>query len=468
MLFKKPLPFIRDYIDELNGAINKCCPGQNLTRIQRKWLSFCVMSIIITNSVCWTRFEKAGIGRYGLAALSWMFRNSKIPWALLLQISVAVVLKRYGITEGKIAIDDTDKKRSKSTKKIYHVHKIKDKSTGGYIMGQRLVFLVLISKKITIPVGFSFYIPDPALSAWRKTDAKLKKKGVPKKLRPAEPDRDPKYPTICQIALSLLEDFKSAHPDIRVKSILADALYGTGEFVDQASRIFGGIQVISQIRSNQNVRFRGKLWSVEKYFSTYRGIECSILIRGGKKINVILGSARLYLEAHGKKRFIIALKYEGEDEYRYIIGSDLSWRAIDIVKTYTFRWLIEVFFQDWKGNEGWGKMTKQPGEDGSSRSLILSLLVDHCLFFHPTQLARLENKLPAYTVGSLMTKIKVEGLLDTFERILLSDSPIEEFKSFAKAMEDHAVSLHLSQKHMAGRNIGEFEPSPSLKYKVAA
>jgi hypothetical protein len=62
MLFKKPLPFIRDYIDELNGAINKRCPGQNLTRIQRKWLSFCVMSIIITNSVCWTRFEKAGIG----------------------------------------------------------------------------------------------------------------------------------------------------------------------------------------------------------------------------------------------------------------------------------------------------------------------------------------------------------------------------------------------------------------------
>jgi len=50
------------------------------------------MSIIISNSVCWSRFKKAGIGRYSIAALSWMFRNSKIPWDLLLQISVAVIL----------------------------------------------------------------------------------------------------------------------------------------------------------------------------------------------------------------------------------------------------------------------------------------------------------------------------------------------------------------------------------------
>jgi hypothetical protein len=84
------------------------------------------MSIIITNSVCWTRFEKAGIGRYGIAALSWMFRKSRIPWDLLLQISIRVILRRYGIIEGNIGIDDTDKKRSKSTKKIHLVHKIKD------------------------------------------------------------------------------------------------------------------------------------------------------------------------------------------------------------------------------------------------------------------------------------------------------------------------------------------------------
>lgn len=468
MLFIEPLPFIKQYIEDLNSAIKTYYPDRQLSRKQRYWLAFCVMAIMITNSVCWARFQKAGIGQYGIAALSWMFRYSKIPWDILLQISVGVVLKRYGITEGSISIDDTDKKRSKSTRKIHHVHKIKDKPSGGYVMGQSIVFLVLVTENITIPVGFSFHMPDPALSAWRKKDNKLKKDGVPPKQRPRRPDRDPNYPTIPQIALSLLEQFKEMHPEIRVRSIFADALYGTEQFLEEAARIFKGAQVISQIRSNQVIRFRGKEWPVEDYFASFPGVEQSIQVRGGDQIKVNVGSARLHLKAHGKKRFVIALKYEGEDEYRYIIASDLSWRTLDIVEAFTLRWLVEVFFQDWKGNEGWGKMTKQTGEDGSSRSLSLSLLVDHCLFFHPAQLARFENKLPAYTVGSLMGKIKVESLLETFEKIILSEEPVKQFKSFSKSLEDNVVALYPSKKHMVGRNLGRLEASPTLKHRRAA
>lgn len=468
MLFNEPLPFIKNYINELNDAIKICCPGRCLSRKQRYWLSFCAMSIIISNSVCWSRFKKAGIGRYSIAALSWMFRNSKIPWDLLLQASVAVILKRYGITEGNIGIDDTDKKRSKSTTRIHQVHKIKDKPSGGYVMGQSIVFLVLITKKITIPVGFSFHMPDPVLSAWHMNDDNLKKKGVPAKQRPPKPDRDPNYPTMPQIALSLLEQFKRMCPEIRIRCIFADALYGTEQFLDQAAGLFKGVQVISQIRSNQIVQFRGKSWSVKNYFAAFPGTLQSIPVRGGDQIKVNAGSARLHLQAHGKKRFVIALKYEGEDEYRYIIASDLSWRTLDIVEAYTLRWLVEVFFQDWKGNEGWGKMTKQTGEEGSSRSLILSLMVDHCLFLHPVQLARIENKLPAYTVGSLMGKIKVEALLDTFEKVILSDEPLDCFKQFVKSLEDNIVFLYPSKKHMVSRKFGRLEASPSLKYRQAA
>ncbi|KOR27729.1 hypothetical protein TI04_12690, partial [Achromatium sp. WMS2] len=58
-------------------------------------------------------------------------------------------------------------------------------------------------------------------------------------------------------------------------------------------------------------------------------------------------------------------------------------------------------FEDWKLYEGWGQMAKQWDEDGSTRSLILSLLLDHALLLHPEQLARLENNLPMCTVGSL-------------------------------------------------------------------
>ena len=68
-----------------------------------------------------------------------MFRKSKIPWDILLQISVSIVLQKYGITKGHLGIDDTDKKRSKRTKYIFKVHKMKVKGSGGYIMGQSLL-----------------------------------------------------------------------------------------------------------------------------------------------------------------------------------------------------------------------------------------------------------------------------------------------------------------------------------------
>jgi hypothetical protein len=467
MLIGKPLPFVQNYIGAINDAIKAHCHKKGLSRIQKYWLSFCIMAVLVTNSVCWARFQRAGIGRYSVAALSWMFRKSSIPWEILLRMSICTIIQKYGITEGYLGIDDTDKKRSKSTKKIAHVHKIKDKPSGGYVMGQSIVFLILITPEITIPVGFAFHVPDPVLSAWYKNDKKLKKQGIPPKLRPAKPERNPKHPTMPQIALTLLERFKAEHAGIRIRCIFADALYGTEDFFDQASRIFRNIQVISQIRSNQLIRFRNKKWSVENYFEKFSGTEQTIRVRGDEEIKVTIGSARLHVQAHGKKRFVIALKYAGEDEYRYIIASDLSWRTLDIVETYTLRWLVEVFFQDWKTYEGWGKLTKQPDEDGSSRSLILSLLVDHCLFFHPDQLARFENKLPAFTVGSLATKIKVECMLTAIEEIISSDAPVQRLRDFANSLEKNATILRLSKKHMVGRDLGKFEPVPSLKYRQA-
>src|SRR5574341_1284168 len=88
MLITKPLPFIRTFIGTLDEALAEYQSGYKLSFIQRSWLSFCMMGIIITNSVNWAKFERASLGRYPLAALSWVFRRSKIPWELLLQMSV--------------------------------------------------------------------------------------------------------------------------------------------------------------------------------------------------------------------------------------------------------------------------------------------------------------------------------------------------------------------------------------------
>ncbi len=468
MFIVKPLPFVTTFIDALDKAIEESKPGWGLSGIQKAWLSFCILAILVTDSVCWAKFERASLGRYSLAALSWMFCHSKIPWDLVLEMSVRVILHRYGITQGCLAVDDTDKKRSKTTRKIAYVHKLKDKASGGFIQGQCIVFLVLVTPKITFPVGFAFYLPDPTLSAWYKEDKKLKKQGIPPQQRPPKPPRNEAYPTKGELALRLLRQFRSNHPTVKIKSVNADTLYGTEAFLDEASEIFEQTQVISQIRTNQNIRFRNRKRSVEEYFSRHPGTPQKITIRGGKEITAIVGSARLYVFAHHKKRFVIAIKYEGEETYRYLVATDLTWRTIDIVQAHTLRWLVEVFIQDWKSNEGWGTLTKQTGPEGSSQSLILSLLVDHCLLLHPEQKARIENKLPAYTVGSLTNQIQVDCLFDFIRELLSADDPEEKLNLLTQTLKHQVFTLRTSPKHMVNRDLGRLEPTPGLKYKASA
>jgi hypothetical protein len=348
MILGKPAPFVRAFVEAVDDAMRAHHPSHAMSATQRAWLAFCVTAVLVTNSMCWARFERASLGTYSLAALSWRFRHRKIPWDKLLGASVRVILRHHGITSGNLVIDDTDNPRSKSAKALAHLYKLRAKERGGYLWGQSLVFLLLVPPKISIPVGFVFYQPAPELSAWDKKEKALKKQGVPKKQRPPTPAPHPAYPPKEQLALRLLEAFKAQQPHIRVHGVMADALYGTATFVDGASAIFGDRQVISHIRSNQNIRVGKRAQHVADYCATHPGTPQRLRIRGGQEVVATVGRARLYVCSHQTKRFIVAIKYEEEESYRYLIASDLSWRTLDIVQGHTLRWLVEVFIQDWK------------------------------------------------------------------------------------------------------------------------
>jgi hypothetical protein len=456
MFIDEPAAFINEFVEELDETLGKIEPSAGLSNLQKQWLAYCLLAILVTNSVCWAKFERASLGNYTLAALSWMFRQANINWSLILSASVKVILWRYKINKGVLALDDSEKRRAKTTKRIHGAHKLKDKKTGGYINGQSLIMLVLVTPLVTIPVGFGFYQPDPAITAWYKSEKKLKKQGVAKKDRPSKPKKNEDYPTKQEIALCLLVEFQTHHPQIKIKAVLADALYGTKDFMDQAAALFDQTQVSSQLRSNQLVRDKNQKTNLDKYFAKQPACTQKITIRGQQKV-VTFAAARLYVYAHHQKRLVIALKYDGETEYRYLVASDLSWRVVDVLEVYGLRWLVEVFFQDWKSYEGWGQLTKQPDEEGSSRSLILSLLLDHSLLFHPEQLARLENKLPASTVGSLQEKIKAENLLQFIQGLLSGVNPEEKLKRLSEAVAK-TFQLSPSKKHMVHQEVVCFKP----------
>jgi hypothetical protein len=463
MLIGETLPFVKAYIEELDRALRTLDVYTGLSPYRKAWLGFCIVAIIVTDSVCWKRFERASLGRWSHAQLSWLFRQANRWWRSLLQASVMVLVWRYGLTDGIVVVDDSDHPRSKHTTRLYKTYKLHHKPSGGTVNGQSFVFLVWVTRCVTLPVGFEFYMPDPAVTAWNKRDYVLKQQGVPVKERPAKPLKNPAYPTKQELALELLSDFHRHFPQVRIHCTLADTLYGTAEFLEYAAHLTGGKQVVSQLRKNQQVRFRGKKMPVETYFRKYPGTPFPIRIRGGDERTVLVGSARLYVYAHHTKRFVIALKYDGEEEYRYLVARDLSWRTLDIVQVYTCRWLVEVFIQDWSTYEGWRQLAKQPDEDGSRRSLTLSLLCDHCLLLHPEQSARLEHNLPACTVGSLCEVIKLESLMASLWDVVSSEDPVKAFQQLAMRVQE-VFTLRDSAKHMGGRDLGRIESTPSLQY----
>jgi hypothetical protein len=465
MFIGTTLPFVRRFVNGVDRALKCIAPDAGLTRIQQEWIGFCLSGILVTNSVCWKRFERASLGARSANSLSWLFRQTTYCWQFLLRASVSVILARYGILEGVLVVDDSEKKRAKQTQRIYKAHKVKEHKSGGVINGQSVVFLLLVTPKVTIPVDVEFYMPDPCVTAWTQEEKRLRKRGIPRQQRPARPPQSPNYPTKPTIALRLLEAFHTAFPQILIRCVLADNLYGTQTFLDKASAIWGGVQVISKLRINQKVRFRGNPIGVTTLFTWYPGVPQTIRIRGGDTVTVAVSSARVYVCAQRTKRFVIAVKYEGEAEYRYLVASDMSWRHLDIVQAHTLRWLVEVFIQDWKAHEGWGQLTKQPDEEGSRRSLILSLLCDHCLLLHPAQLARVEDNLPACTVGSLRDRVKVENLVQFFQDVLSAENPHQQLEEVAQRAKE-VFRLHDSHKHMVGRDLGRLEPTPALEYRA--
>ena len=128
MIIGKPAPFVSAFVAAVDEAIRAHQPSCGRSAIQRTWLAFCVTAGLVTNSMCWARFARASLGTYSLAALSWMFRHSKMPWDQLLVASVRVILRHHGLTSGSLLIDDTDNPRSKSAKALAHLSKLRDKA----------------------------------------------------------------------------------------------------------------------------------------------------------------------------------------------------------------------------------------------------------------------------------------------------------------------------------------------------
>src|SRR5690348_7291053 len=88
MILAKPAPCVRACINAVDAAMRQDHPSHGMSVMQRTWLALCVTAVLVPNSIGWARFARASLGTSALAALSWMFRQSKMPWDALLVASV--------------------------------------------------------------------------------------------------------------------------------------------------------------------------------------------------------------------------------------------------------------------------------------------------------------------------------------------------------------------------------------------
>jgi hypothetical protein len=78
-----------------------------------------------------------------------------------------------------------------------------------------------------------------------------------------------------------------------------------------------------------------------------------------------------------------------------------------------------------------------------------------------------EHRQPAFTVGSLINRIKVESVLTVIREVLTAAGPEHHLQQLSDTSVQY-FDLRPSEKHMVGRDLGRLEPSASLKYKAAA
>lgn len=457
------------FVKDLNVSLKKI-DGKGLSKIKSMYLAFCLTAMICCKSLNLELFERSSLGYFKAKSIGYFLKRIELYLDLLWYISINRIIDIYNIKEGYLLADDTDRVRSKNVTKIYAAQKTKDKKTGGYCTAQNIVLLSLVTTKVSIPVGFSFFQSDPRILEWKKTIESMKLKGIKRNKFPKKPLPNKDYPTRLELLEKLIFKFKKNFDNISIKGILFDSAYLSKNIVKNLSHIYPNKQIISQIRLNQMVSDNLQIFkTVENYFLKKEKKELSFKLRGtNKTVEIEYTSARLHVKAHGRKLHVIAVRYKNAKEkgYRYIVATNLTWRAEDIIRAYTLRWIIEVTFEDWKLHEGYGIGSMQRGYESAHAGVTLSFLVDHLILSHPLQIQRSKAGKRLLSVGSIGLKIRLECLLETIYHLFSHEISSDSFNKVKNMIINNFVFERESYKHLCGNdcsfNVG---PTKSLSAK---
>jgi hypothetical protein len=254
------------------------------------------------------------------------------PAQQALQLKASELMGRLDLKTGDtlfLIIDDS--KKQKRGKAMRAVGWIKDPLSGQMIKGHQYLTATIMGRGYTIPFGIRLYI---------------KEQDCPALNRP--------FKKITQLAAELINEFKPPK-GVHIR-VLFDSYYLCPVVVKACRK--KGFRFVSTLKSNRNLFKNGRKLKAGAYGP-------NLFRRSRKKIYRLKkchGTVRYrYVDAGWLKvsrlgrLHVIFSRKNGERKTLGLVTDDPKLSAIQMMKTYSQRWSIEVFFKDSKQLLGLGQ-----------------------------------------------------------------------------------------------------------------
>jgi hypothetical protein len=242
------------------------------------------------------------------------------------------ILKSLNLKKGEeiyVLVDDTKKdKRGKTMDAAGWVH---DPVSGRAIWGHQYVKATLLVRGITIPFGIRLYVKD-------KDCDEL---SVP-------------FVKVTELAAGLISSFK-APAGIKV-TVLFDSYYLCPAVIKACRE--RGFHFISTLKSNRNLKKRGKKLKSGSYgqycFRTGNKLKMKVKKEHRTVTYTYIDAGIIDISKIGKAHVVFSRKNK-EKQIIALVTDHPKLKASEIIKTYSLRWHIEVFFKDSKQLLGLGR-----------------------------------------------------------------------------------------------------------------
>jgi hypothetical protein len=401
-----------------------------LSNAQFNNLTLIATALVLGAKFSLTQINLMWLKERSVSTLSWFMSDAKFSTREMMHLYALQAIKIYKITDGYFLIDDTMAHHTKFCKWIHGVFVLFDHAAGTNLKSKCIVFLYYSDGvMIKFPIGFKIFYKENGKRAWEPNKNFIHK---------------PKY----TLALEMLEwALEKGFPPCVV---LADSWFGIEPFIKGLRKL--QLSYILEVRSSNKVRVSckepqltptGRL-AKHQYDSIALPEFCKTIVetvqcgfdetKGGKEEKVLYNCkvATVRLNAVSGKHRVIESMDVTSGTFKYFISDQLTWEAVKMIKSYSFRWVIEEFFRNAK------QLSDMEGATIRSKQGVTAAL---CLVSWIDFLLHLENykhctagKLPqdSLTIPSIVRRAQYENLTAFIKKVQTDREFVERWLKVEK------------------------------------